>query len=280
MKFRTIQEPLRNALPISHRTPMLALGSCFADNIGLRLAIRGFDIMHNPMGPLYNPASLERILRRALDGHVYTQADLVTDNSGIMHCLDFPLRYSGPDPEALLARVNADFSRLKAALMKCEVLMVTLGSAYIFTHTATGTVAGNCHKLPAAEFRRHAMTTEQIVQLWRPLLKRLQPRRVIFTVSPIRHVADGLHGNNISKATLLLAADALTDDGAEYFPAYEAVMDDLRDYRFYETNLTHPTDFAADYIYQLFEQTYFSTATREKAAVEYKNYLRSQHRTQ
>ncbi|MDE7426231.1 MAG: GSCFA domain-containing protein [Muribaculaceae bacterium] len=280
MKFRTIQEPLRNAAPISHDTPILALGSCFTDNIGQRLAARGFDILHNPMGPLYNPASLERIISRALDGHIYTQEDLVRDSSGTWHCLDFPLRYSHAQAHTLLEQINTDFSRLKAQLGKCRILMITLGTTYVFTHIATDCVAGNCHKLPAADFHRHALSMESIVGMWRPLMERLTPRRVIFTVSPIRHVVDGLHGNNLSKATLLLAADALTAHGAEYFPAYEAVMDDLRDYRFYESNLTHPTSFAADYIYELFSQTYFSAETLAKAAAEYKNYLRSQHRIQ
>ena len=135
----------------------------------------------------------------------------------------------------------------------------------------------NCHKLPASEFVRERVSADTIASEWRPLLQRLAERgvRVVFTVSPVRHVADGLHANNLSKATLLLAVDAL---GAEYFPAYEIVCDDLRDYRFYASDLKHPSEAAVDYIYERFADAYFSPATKETARARHAEYLRQAHR--
>lgn len=274
MKFRTEIEPLRTAAPIDYHSPIALLGSCFTTEIGERLRLDGFDVTANPMGSLYNPASLARVVDRALAGYRYSITDL-TEHAGIYHALDFPSRYQDPDPDRLLDKVNADFEELAGRLRKAEIWFITFGTSHIFEHQGS-TIAGNCHKLPAAEFTDRYLTVAEITRLWEPLARN---RRIIFTVSPIRHVADGLHGNQLSKARLLLAVDELCRrTGAEYFPSYEIMLDDLRDYRFYAPDMKHPSATAIDYIYERLSESYFTRETQAMATEARKTALRSQHR--
>lgn len=275
MKFRTEIEPL-DFPPVGADARMVLLGSCFADNIGARLKAQGLDVCHNPMGPLFNPASIARVVERALDGLPYS-ADHLVEREGLFHALDWPLRFRCADADALLGELNLRFEALRRSIAGADVLFFTFGTAWVYRLVETGEIVGNCHKLAASEFRRERMSVEQITAIWQPLLARLKAtgKRVIFTVSPVRHTADGLHGNNISKATLMLAIDALD---AEYFPAYEILCDDLRDYRFYGTDLKHPSDAAVEYIYEKFAGTFFTPATIETLRQRRAKILRDAHR--
>ncbi len=260
-------------MPIGYRQKIAMLGSCFTSGIGSRLQADGFDVMANPMGPLYNPASLARVAGRAVDDYRYTEADLIRKDDRY-HILDFPSRYQDSDSGSLIAGVNAEFATLAAGLRDADLWIITFGTAHIFQYG--GVTVGNCHKLPASEFTDRYLSVDEIVGMWQPLTA---GRRVIFTVSPIRHVADGLHGNQLSKARLLLAVEALCQNGAaEYFPSYEILLDDLRDYRFYAPDMKHPSETAVDYIYGHFAATYFSEETACKASAARKEFLRSQHR--
>lgn len=271
MKFRTPIETPRGLTPIEHSEPILMLGSCFTSEVGDRLQRDGFNAVVNPMGVLYNPASIAKVVNRALCDKPYTINDL-TCHEGVYHCLDYPSTYQDHNPSKLLERVNGDFAALVKAVNNCTTWIITLGTSYIF-QLPDGTVVGNCHKLPASMFTRRRMQVDEIISLWAPLAT---GRRIIFTVSPIRHTADGLHGNQLSKATLLLASDHIPN--AEYFPAYEALIDDLRDYRFYDSDMKHPSPVAVDYIYELFGDTYFTPATKAEALECCKKALRSAHR--
>ncbi len=277
MQFRTELHLSPSAEPIDHATPLLMLGSCFTDEVGERLSIDGFNVTANPLGPVYNPAVLSRILERAMDGRLFTPADLVSGPRG-RHCLTFASRYSGEDEKTVVEAVNADFRKIIDALSSKATVILTLGSAYVFTHLATGEIVGNCHKLPGTEFSRRLLSVDEITASLQPVITQLKERgyRVIFTVSPIRHLADGLHGNTLSKSTLHLAVNSLT--GAEYFPAYEALIDDLRDYRFYAADMKHPSAVAVDYIYSLFSSVYFSPATVAAAAEARARYKHNNHR--
>lgn len=275
MQFRTEIEAIRPLAPVEHGERILSLGSCFAQAIGERMARDGFDITVNPLGPLYNPASLARILARARDHYIYTPSDL-TENGGTYHALDFAWRYNDTDPAALTARVNNDFKPLH---VRPDLLIVTFGTAYVFEHE--GVVAGNCHKLPASYFNRRLMDVDEITGIWQNLVASSSIPHIILTVSPVRHKADGLHGNMLSKARLLLAAERLVElfpDRLEYFPAYEILNDDLRDYRFYADDLCHPSSMAEDYVYDIFSKTYFSPRTADVAARARKEWTRKQHR--
>lgn len=273
--FRTLQAPLTRAAEIARHARIVTIGSCFADNIGARLARDGFDVSVNAMGALYNPISMAAVVRRALAGVPYSTADLVCDGQGVWHCLDFESRRRNADADRLLEELNRDFAAFGDRLREADVWLVTLGTAWTFVYRPSGVVVGNCHKFPADVFERRRVDIGTIADTWQPLCA---GRRVIFTVSPIRHLADGLHGNQLSKATLLLAAESLADV-AEYFPAYEAVIDDLRDYRFYAADMKHISDVAADYIYNLFSDSYFSADTQRAALESRRQWLRAAHRS-
>lgn len=281
MKFRTEIDIRPGHLSISHDDRIVLLGSCFTDHIGQRLERDGFNVTYNPMGPLYNPASLARLLSDLLSDRIYTASDFMTDDVGINHCLDFASRYQNADSALLAKKLNREITELRTALENAGVLIITFGSSVVYSLTdgVEGTV-GNCHKFPTAMFKRLSLEVNDIVELWRPLLERLTAigKTVIFTVSPIRHLADGLHGNELSKARLLLACDSLSSL-SDYFPSYEIMIDDLRDYRFYNTDLKHPTDMACDYIYEKFAARYFTKPTLGRAAKEREAFLRSSHRS-
>lgn len=273
IKFRTEIEPLRNCRPIAHDEPLLLLGSCFTDEIGSHLVTDGFNAVANPMGSLYNPASISRVINRALSNRPYTLNDL-TEHEGIFHCLDFPSRYQSKDADKLLETVNDEFTLLSAAINHATTWIITFGTSRVFTIN-NGNIVGNCHKLPTSKFTERYLSISEIVELWSPLL---QNRRIIFTVSPIRHLNDGLHFNQLSKSRLLLAVEQLCNLGTEYFPAYEIMLDDLRDYRFYDSDLKHPSPVAIDYIYDIFGKSYFTETTRILAAESRRESVRAAHR--
>lgn len=268
MRFRTEIEQPRGSFSISHDSTVVMLGSCFTDNIGERLRRDGFNVCSNPLGPLYNPLSLADCVRKLIDGYRYTTDDLYSDGQGTKHCLDYASRYSCADAEALLARVNNDFDSLKNAFDEADALIVTFGSAhgYYMADDSRRLPVGNCHKLDDRLFNQQMIDTETITEAWQPLLRDLvaKKKNVILTVSPIRHLTYGLAGNSLTKARLLLACERLRQY-ADYFPAFEIMIDDLRDYRFYDADMKHPSAVAVDYIYELFGKTYFSDATAAKA---------------
>lgn len=272
MEFRTpVQLPV-DAMEINHGHRIMMLGSCFTGNIGSRMLRDGFNACVNPMGALYNPVSIARVITRALDRQPFTRHDLV-ERDAIFHCLAFESSRQHRDADILLRDLNDDFTAFADSLAKADVWIITFGTAWIFTHNNSGQPVGNCHKLRADEFTRTRLSVKDITDLWRPLSEKAP--RIIFTVSPIRHTADGMHGNMLSKAVLHLAIDEL---GAEYFPAFEIVNDELRDYRFYAADMKHPSEVAVDYIYEQFGKTYFTTQTLERAREERRRAARLNHR--
>lgn len=284
MRFRTEIERRQAAFAIEHTTPLLFLGSCFSDEIGTKLADDGFNVLHNPMGPLYNPASISNSLDFACTRRTYTETELTRGPRGF-HCLDYSTRYSGFQASEVLHTVNSGVAGIADFISLSPVVFLTLGTAYVYRIASTGRIAGNCHKFPADYFVRELLSVQQATdELNRAvgLLSAQGIRHIVFTVSPIRHTADGLHGNNISKSTLLLAVDAVVKqhpDLCSYFPSYEIVIDDLRDYRFYASDLKHPSDMAVDYIYEVFSDFYFSSITRLAAAESRKATLAARHRS-
>lgn len=277
-KFRTEIEMRPQGWNLSHDEPILMLGSCFTDNVGALLTRDGFDVTHNPMGPLYNPASLLHAIELALG---IGELTLRQDDNGAWHCLDFASRYSDPNRQRLIEKTTADLQALGATLRQASTLILTLGTSYVFS-LADGEIVGNCHKFLAQTFTRRRLSTQENAHCLRRILTILPPNieHVIFTVSPIRHVGDGLHANQLSKAALLLAIDDVLADtnNSDYFPAYELVLDDLRDYRFFAADMKHPSDVAVEYIYDKFAQTYFTPATSAAAIAARKQSLRSAHR--
>ncbi len=251
---------------LSYADSIMLLGSCFADGMGQRLLEAKFRCDVNPFGTLYNPFSVTKAIRRIVSGHEYTMDDLV-QYGGLWHSMMHHGSFSCADRSETLHLINNRLAKAHDALHDVSLLILTLGSAWVYsakgdggdTGLAAGTVVGNCHKMPESWFCRRRLTVEEIVadctSLFAELFASMPRLRILMTVSPIRHVRDGLHGNQLSKATLLLAVDELSRRYAGrvcYFPAYEILNDELRDYRFYADDLVHPSAMATDYVWRCF----------------------------
>lgn len=298
IQFRTVLKAEKSDLEINHDSGILMLGSCFTDNVGAMLEHDGFKVTHNPMGPLYNPGSILFALNRISQGRGFDAGDIVENpqQKGLWHCLAFASRYQDTDKERLLDKVNADFDKLAAAFASAKVLIITLGTSIVYKYMGAdgmtadsvfgnggGTIVGNCHKFPAMCFSREMLTADQCASCLGAIGRICAEtgKTLILTVSPIRHLADGAQFNTLSKARLIEACHRLVfrrPDATIYFPAFELMNDDLRDYRFYAEDMVHPSDLAVKYIYKYFAETFFSKVTVEKALACRKEYQRSLHR--
>lgn len=253
---------------ISHHSNMLLFGSCFSENIGSKLVENKFSVNVNPFGVLYNPISIYNTVNRLLNKNLFTEEDFIFHNNQF-HSLMHHGSFSRPRLNEAIQHVNNEFNVAATKLENADVLLITFGTSYIFKWNETKEVVGNCHKIPANRFTRTRLSVEEISLEWNSLMAKMlniSPNlKVIFTVSPIRHFKDGAHENQISKSILHLSIDKLMKqfpDNAFYFPAYEIVMDQLRDYRFYAEDMLHPTELTQNYIWKRFSETYFSSVTQ------------------
>ncbi len=264
--FRTVFPPSRSGVSISHTDRTLCIGSCFAEQMGGRLERLKFPTLVNPFGIVFNPISIGKSLGRLLSGEPFGEADLL-ENQGLWHSFEHHGSFSSPDKSLALHAINQSFSRAKSFLGNTNRLVVTLGTAHVFSLKKTGEVVANCHKVPAAEFERKRLTVDEVAQVLLPVFEKLRQvlpaLQIIATVSPVRHLRDGLLENQRSKATLLLALDEIGRQlpFVHYFPAYEILLDDLRDYRFYADDMAHPSSQATDYIWRYFENAFFDEKT-------------------
>lgn len=263
---------------LTHERPVVLLGSCFSDSIGRRLAERGFTVAANPLGPVYNPVAMKLQAELIASGRLVTPSDLF-EHLGLWRFTLAHTLLARPSAEAAAEAINEALAGVRSLLAQSPLLCLTLGSAHAYDLEPEGITVANCHKLPASRFTRRLIGLDEATTALTETLSTLPHSHAVITVSPIRYLADGLAGNSLSKATLRLAADAAAADGrAIYFPAYEAVTDDLRDYRFYNPDMTHPTEQAADYVYALFEEAYATPATRAASAEALKASRRAAHR--
>lgn len=245
---------------INHKSRILSLGSCFAENIAMRLRDAKFNIDASPSGILFNPESIASTIDNMAAGRAPKQEDLLC-NGDVWFNFDFHSAFSSCDKDAALHAMQEAMRRGSKSLRCADTLIITFGSAWVYRHKQSGKVVANCHKQPANEFHRELLAVEDIVNRWRGLLQGvLSTKRVIFTVSPIRHLSDGLEQNSLSKATLRVAIAQLCSvfDNALYFPSYEIMNDELRDYRFYGEDMIHPSPTAIDYIWSRFCDTSIS----------------------
>ncbi len=269
MQLNTPVELPAGLPPVSYDHRLLLMGSCFAENIGKQLVDGAFRVDVNPTGILYNPLSVSAALREIISGRTYTDDDLFFYRG----CWHSPMHHGSFSSESTgetLQRINGRLTEAHVQLPNTHWLMLTFGTAYVYEQIETGRVVANCHKLPEKQFHRRRLTVEEIVADYTVLLDelwQLTPElQVLFTVSPIRHVRDGLHANQLSKSTLLLAIDRLQahfPGKVHYFPSYEIVLDELRDYRYYADDMLHPSPLAVRYLWERFVQTFFSNETRQ-----------------
>jgi hypothetical protein len=266
--FRTSLKIDKSTLSISHRDSIMSIGSCFSENIGERLEQYKFPISINPFGILFNPISIVEALKLIHDDYQFTENDIF-NHHGKWHSFLHHGKFSNTDKTACLNSINTAIKTANERLKTVDYLIITFGTANVFEYKKTKQTVANCHKLPNQDFDRNRLSVEAITKPFLILLKRLKkenPRlNVIFTVSPVRHIRDGLVENQRSKSTLLLAIDELTKgfDFTTYFPSYELVIDDLRDYRFYKEDMIHPSKVAIDYIWKTFSTSYFEEGTKQ-----------------
>ncbi len=249
---------------ITFSTPVMFLGSCFANEIGYRMASGKLRVMTNPHGTLFNPFSVAKALDRFVSSHVYTSDNIYQHQNRYMS-LDHHTAFSSYESDVLVERLNGVSRSASSFIGEASFLFVTFGTSYIYTLRESGAIVANCHKLPSSLFTRRQASSAEIAGRWRETLDRLaelNPElKVWFTVSPVRHLADGAHANQLSKAHLLLAVEELLSHPsvAGYFPAYEIFMDELRDYRFYASDMVHPSETAIDFIWGKFSAIFIES---------------------
>ena len=259
MKLNTPVEikPLEKRL--TYRDSILFVGSCFADEIGRRCTERYFDTRVNPFGVLFNPCSISDCLG-LLEGYGINAEQCsfipedVIETSGGFCSFHHHGSMARPTAQEFLDNANKVLADASDFYYREGWVVVTLGTAFIYTDKESGNVVANCHKLPADRFERTMISSDQVYDALSQYVAARPGRQWIFTVSPVRHLADGLHANTLSKATLHLGIEKLVNryPNAHYFPAYEILMDELRDYRFYADDMMHPSAQAADYIFERF----------------------------
>lgn len=268
-----------SSVKITYTDKVLLLGSCFADNIGGKFCEYYFQTTINPFGTLYNPASIATTLNHSI------QPSTIHHN-GLWHSMLHHGSFSHPDRDVLLARCEESKALLRTALQDASTIIITFGTSWVYE--MDGLVVANCHKLPADRFVRRCLTVQEIVDMWLPIIQAMPDKHWIFTVSPIRHLKDGMHANQLSKAILLQAIDCLTQlsttlnhpipsSTTQYFPSYEIMLDELRDYRFYAEDMVHPSALAVEYIWQRFVDTYMSLDTQTEMRTLHQLWRDRQH---
>jgi hypothetical protein len=240
---------------------MMFLGSCFSENMGQKMIDLKYQVDMNPFGILYNPESIANSLKIVLEKRIFTADDLFNDQ-GLWNSFYHHSRFSDVNKEFALEKINNRIAQSHEFLKTLDFMVITFGSSWVYQLKKTGQIVSNCHKINASEFKRFRLEVLEVTELYHELLSKiwkLNPQlKIIFTVSPIRHWKDGAVGNQVSKATLLLAIDHLKHDfegrGLSYFPSYELMMDELRDYRFYAEDMIHLSSVAIDYIFDRFSK--------------------------
>ncbi len=315
MDLQTIVHIAPSEWQITYQDHVLLLGSCFSDSMAVKMGECYLPHTSNPYGTLYNPLSIaqaiEDLPHPSLDGkeleNLQQEAMIVYDK-GLYHSLLRHGSFSGTDENEVRRAVAESREQMRQAVAQATVVIITFGTAWVYEYE--GRVVANCHKLPASAFTRRRPTVNEIVAAWEPILEQYKDKHFIFTVSPIRHIKDGLHENQVSKGILLAAVEELTRKdppqpslqregvgelpstietnlspslcregrGGSYFPSYEIVLDELRDYRFYAEDMVHPSAQAVQYVWERFVSTYMSPQTQQEMQTLHRFYQKKHHR--
>lgn len=283
MKLQTPVQFPESRIKVRPSDKVMVLGSCFASCTGERMKESGFDACVNPFGVLYNPVSLAGAMQRLSSGKPFTESECIGMGAGsdLICSFSHHTSFARPTAEEFLAHANEELDEAASFWAECNKVLVTLGTVWCFERE--GSVVANCLKRPAAEFRRFPLSPAQVFETLRGIVLSCPGKEFIFSVSPIRHLADGAHGNQLSKSSLLLAVEALLGDATvgsrcEYFPAYEIVMDELRDYRFYAEDMVHPTAQTERYVWERFLDFAVPAGDRPAIAEAEKAFRASLHR--
>lgn len=286
MNFHLDFKPKAFSEKIAHEHKIFLAGSCFTEHIGAKLAQHKFDILQNPNGILFNTASLSQSILNYIDKKTYTEKDLFYFNE-LWTSWDHHSKFSAVNKEQGLQLINQWQLAAHQFLQTANWAIFTLGSAFVYELTnemQQGRIVANCHKMPATEFKKRLLDIEEVLTQLDGLiyrLKKFNPNiKIIFTISPVRHLREGLIENNRSKAILIQAVHQVVDkfEGLYYFPAYELVIDDLRDYRFYAEDLVHPNYAATHYVWEKFMQTCLEPKAWPLMKELYQIYAATQHK--
>ena len=290
--FRTVVNCAPSPEKMDYDSSIMMMGSCFAENLGVRLQQLKFNVIVNPFGIVYHPAPAAYQLKRIISGKYYT-IDELHKRDELWHSFDHHGRFSHTDAQTCLEQMNRELQQAHEQLAQANRLFVTFGTAWGYRMKNTGHISANCHKFPSSDFERISFDEETIYSVWSKSiseLRRFNPNiKIVFTLSPIRHLRDGAHENQLSKSTLLLAIERLyrNTENTDYFPAYEIVLDELRDYRFYADDMTHPNNLAFNYVWKIFCECYMDEDTTRimktvedivKAAIHRPIHLTSEYR--
>ncbi len=266
MDFKLSLEIKKLEQTITHKSKLLLIGSCFAENISEYFINNRFETLVNPAGISFNPISLANTLQNGLDNTEITPTELFL-SAGAYHNWHYNYLFSNSDKNIALEKMNSSIKSLHHFISEANCIIITFGSAHAYFHKQSGQYVANCHKVPQAEFEKHLLNTEKITKEWQQLIQKINlvnPLvKFIFTVSPVRYVRDGLVENNRSKANLISAVHELCyqNKNCFYFPAYEIVMDELRDYRFFTEDMVHPNKQAIQYVWERFSAYAFDEIT-------------------
>ena len=261
--FRTKVNIPQFEFEFGYQKNAVMMGSCFVENIGSKLRLYKYQVDVNPFGVIYNPVSVCSSLRLLMEEREFVEDDLNLRNK-LWFSFYHHSKFSNTDLSQCLSDINKGIKESSKNLKETDFLFITFGTSWVYELLNSGMIVSNCHKLPSKDFNRYRLNIDEIVSIYKDLLVELlifNPKiKIVFTVSPIRHWKDGANGNQLSKATLLLAIEQLTElfNQVSYFPSYEIVMDELRDYRFYSEDMLHMSDVAIKYIWQRFSETFIA----------------------
>lgn len=283
LKLQTPVSAGRSKVEVSMQDKIFILGSCFADNIGERMMDLGFEACVNPFGTLYNPVSVCNSVSRLISAIPFTEDECVEmgAGAGLICSFSHHTSFARTTREEFLDNANHSLAAASKAWEEAAKVIITLGTAWCFEYMPSGEIVSNCLKIDSKLFSRRRLSVSETAVLLRNMVGKNPGKEFIFTVSPIRHLKDGAHGNQLSKSTLLLAIEDVCNafpDRCEYFPAYEIVLDELRDYRFYAEDMVHPSAQAVSYLWNRFVD--FAVPASEYAELEsrWKESRRSRHR--
>lgn len=265
---------------ISYQDKLLSIGSCFAENIGSMIQSEGFDVELNPFGILFDPSSIRNTLNQNFQ---FSEEHLVLRGGSYCH-LNAHSKHTKEDAQELLDELNQSHQNIQKRIKDTDVVMLTFGTAWVYKYLQTNSTIANCHKVKASEFQKELLDVKSELGHWKELIQRLvdlnPTLQIIFTVSPVRHVKNGLWENNVSKGVLhqIIHELCVHFKQCHYFPSYEILMDELRDYRFYKDDLLHPTNLSIEYIYERFSASVFSNHTNQLRSLQQKINVAKAHR--
>lgn len=269
MKLQTqIQLTEEQHHQIDYNSKVLMLGSCFVENIGEKLEYYKFQSIINPFGILFHPLAIENLITNAINDKNYIEDDVFFQNEQ-WHCFEAHSKLSHPSKNSLLSTLNSKVKITQQYIESSTHIIITLGTAWVYRHIETDAVVANCHKVPQKNFLKELLSVEEILESLNAtvaLIKRENPRiSILFTVSPVRHIKDGFIENTQSKAHLIAAIHQMVSprDQVFYFPSYEIMMDELRDYRFYNEDMLHPNTTAINYIWEKFKFVWINTESQK-----------------